>query len=118
MDWEVAISKRKGDIKSTQVQAMAEHTLQKTTRGGAGCGTYTCSRVLHEKMVELTSIVIDAHQTSNTDQVRTHFVNFELSTATSILAMVNAKGCEEDLRETEGLVCNLSTFTSIPTPTY
>ena len=44
----------KGELKPAQVQAMAEHIIQNTTRDGAGCGTYTISRQLHEEMMELT----------------------------------------------------------------
>jgi len=55
--WSMAISTRKEGLKPAKVKAMAQHTLQNTTRGGAGCRTYTGStfiRVLHVEMKELT----------------------------------------------------------------
>ena len=98
---------------------MAEHTLQNTTRGGAGCGTYTSLRGLHEDMMKLTRTRWYTRTPNIKERASQHtFLNFKLFTPTSKQAIVNAKGSEEDPRETEGLVCSLSTFRSIPTSPY
>ena len=117
--WAMEISKDKGELKPAQVQAMAEHTLQNTTRGGEGCGTYAISRVLYEEMMESTRSRWYWRPPNIKQRASQYtFFNFKLLTVTSKQAMVNAKGFEEDPLETEGLVCSLSTFRSIPPSPY
>jgi len=99
--WAMAISKNKRELKSAQVQAMAQHTLQNTTWGGAGCRTYTISRVLHEEMIKLTRTRWYWRPPNIKQRASQYtFFNFKLCTVTSKQAIINArvfsKGCQKD----------------------